>query len=193
MKLVVGLGNPGREYEGNRHNVGVHVLERLAGWLKTGLHHQKFEGLFGQADLGKERVYLLFPQTYMNLSGQSVAAAAHFYKVAPADILVIHDELDLPFGQLQLKAGGGSGGHNGLKSCTECLGCESYGRLRFGIGRPPGPGGGKDRVSGFVLSDFNPDERAGMEPLLDRAADMAEGLIKLGMATAMNRYNRKKG
>lgn len=191
MKLVVGLGNPGREYEGNRHNVGFHVVEHLAARLRAGLVHEKFDARFGQADVGGERVYFLLPQTYMNLSGQSVAAAARFYKVGPGDILVIHDELDLPFGQLQLKAGGGSGGHNGLKSCTERLGGEGYGRLRFGIGRPPGPGG-KDRVSGFVLSDFNGDERAGMGELLDRAADMAEGFIQLGMAGAMNRYNRRK-
>lgn len=190
MKLIVGLGNPGSEYERHRHNVGFMVVERLADRLRVSLSSDKFDGRLGQADCKGERVYLLEPQTYMNLSGRSAAAAARFYKIAPADVLVIHDELDLPFGRLQLKNGGGSGGHNGLKSCTESFGTEAYGRLRFGIDKPQGPNA-KERVPGYVLSNFRGEEASELPALIDRAAEMAEAFISLGMAGAMNRFNRK--
>lgn len=190
MKLIVGLGNPGREYERNRHNIGFLVVERLCERLRTSLTSDKFDGRMGQVDVKGERVYLIEPQTFMNLSGRSAAAAARFYKVEPADVLVIHDELDMPFGRLQLKNGGGSGGHNGLKSCTESFGTEAYGRLRFGIDKPQGPNA-KDRVSGHVLSDFRGEEEKALPDLIDRAAEGAELWIALGMQAAMNRFNRK--
>ena len=116
MKLICGLGNPGREYERHRHNIGFMVVEALLSRARAELNQEKFQAKVGQGSLGGERILFLEPQTYMNLSGRSLAEAARFYKVAVEDILVIHDELDLPFGRLQLKAGGGTGGHNGLKS-----------------------------------------------------------------------------
>lgn len=190
MKLICGLGNPGREYERHRHNVGFMVAERVAARARADLSQEKFDARIGQGALGGERVLFVLPQTYMNLSGTSVGGAARFYKVAPEDVLVVHDELDLPFGRLQLKNGGGAGGHNGLKSILEHYGQDGFARLRFGIGKPEGPGA-KERVSGHVLSGFSREEDAELESLLDRAAEMAVTWAEDGLQAAMNRYNRK--
>ena len=156
MKLICGLGNPGAEHTGDRHNAGYLVVDRLASRVGIALDMGKFDGRFGAGRLGAQRVLLLKPETYMNLSGQSVGAAARFYKVAPTDVLVVHDELDLPFGRLQLKSGGGTAGHNGLKSILLGLGEESFARLRVGVGKPEG----KQKVVGHVLSSFSAEERA---------------------------------
>ncbi|HYH95484.1 aminoacyl-tRNA hydrolase [Hyalangium sp.] len=190
MKLICGLGNPGREYERHRHNIGFMVVEALLSRARAELNQEKFQARVGQGTLGSERILFLEPQTYMNLSGRSLADAARFYKVAVEDILVIHDELDLPFGRLQLKAGGGTGGHNGLKSSVQSLGADSFIRLRVGIGKPEGPNA-KERVAGYVLSNFDDGERRQLEELIGRAADMAETWAREGLAAAMNRYNRK--
>lgn len=190
MKLICGLGNPGREYERHRHNVGFMVVDVLLGRARASLSQGKFEAHVGQGALGQEKVLFVLPQTFMNLSGRSVAAAARFYKVPPEDVLVIHDELDLPFGRLQLKAGGGSGGHNGLKSITQTLGTDGYHRLRYGIDKPQGPHA-KERVAGYVLSNFDDGERRALEDGLYRAADMAEAWAREGLASAMNRFHRK--
>jgi peptidyl-tRNA hydrolase, PTH1 family len=189
-RLVVGLGNPGREYTGHRHNAGAMVVDRLARAVGIPLGQSKFQGRFGQGDVGRTRVLLLEPETFMNGSGESVAAAARFFKVAPEDMLLVHDELDLPFGRLQLKRGGGTGGHNGLDSVVEQLGTPDFARLRFGIGKPTGPGA-KERVVGYVLHDFSTEERALLEPLLERAVEMARAWLTLGLAEAMNRHNRR--
>jgi len=189
-RLVVGLGNTGREYAGHRHNVGFMVVDRLAGAVGIPLGQSKFHGRFGQGEAGKVRLLLLEPETYMNVSGEAVAAAARFFKVPPDDMLVVHDELDLPFGRLQLKKGGGTGGHNGLESIVAQLGTPDFARLRFGIGKPGGPNA-KDRVVGYVLHDFASEERDGLPALLDRAVDMARAWLSLGLAEAMNRYNRR--
>jgi len=189
-RLVVGLGNPGREYAGHRHNVGFMVVDRLAGAVGIPLGQSKFQGRFGQGDVGRLRVLLLAPETFMNASGESVSAAARFFKVAPEDLLVLHDELDLPFGRLQLKRGGGTGGHNGLESLVEQLGTTDFARLRFGIGKPSGPNA-KERVVGHVLHDFSSEEKAALEPLLERSVDMARAWVSLGLAEAMNRHNRR--
>jgi PTH1 family peptidyl-tRNA hydrolase len=154
------------------------------------LGQSKFQGRFGQGDVGRLRVLLLAPGTYMNASGESVSAAARFFKVAPEDLLVIHDELDLAFARLQLKKGGGTGGHNGLESIVEQLGTTDFARLRFGIGKPQGPNA-KERVVGHVLHDFSTEEKQELSPLLDRAVDMARDWLTLGLATAMNRHNRR--
>ncbi|MCP3140743.1 aminoacyl-tRNA hydrolase [Pyxidicoccus xibeiensis] len=190
MKLIVGLGNPGREYERNRHNIGFMVVEALLPRARGELNQEKFAAKVGQGTLAGERVLFVEPQTYMNLSGRSVAEAARFYKVAVEDVLVIHDELDLPFGRLQLKAGGGSGGHNGLKSTVASLGDESFIRLRFGIGKPEGPNA-RERVSGYVLGNFDDGERRQLDELIGRAVDMTETWIREGLSVAMNRFNRK--
>jgi PTH1 family peptidyl-tRNA hydrolase len=190
MKLICGLGNPGREYERHRHNIGFMVVEALLPRARAELNQEKFQARVGQGTLGGERLLFVEPQTYMNLSGRSLAEAARFYKVAVEDILVIHDELDLPFGRLQLKAGGGSGGHNGLKSSVQSLGADGFIRLRFGIGKPEGPNA-KERVAGYVLSNFDDGERRQLEELIGRAVDMAETWATEGLATAMNKFNRR--
>jgi PTH1 family peptidyl-tRNA hydrolase len=190
MKLIVGLGNPGREYERHRHNIGFMVVEALLPRARGELNQEKFAARVGQGTLAGERVLFVEPQTFMNLSGRSVGEAARFYKVPVEDVLVIHDELDLPFGRLQLKAGGGSGGHNGLKSIVSSLGSEAFVRLRFGIGKPEGPNA-RERVSGYVLSGFDDGERRQLEELIGRSMDMTETWIREGLSVAMNRFNRK--
>lgn len=190
MKIVCGLGNPGREYERHRHNIGFRVVERLADRARAAFDKQKFDAEIAQGTLGGEKVLFLKPQTFMNVSGKAVAGAANFYKVAPADLLVVHDELDLPFGRLQLKAGGGAGGHNGLRSIQQLLGTDAYARLRFGIGKPEGPNA-KERVVGHVLSGFSADEERAVGERVDTAADAAEAWVVDGLASAMNRFNRK--
>ncbi|MBM7117832.1 aminoacyl-tRNA hydrolase [[Archangium] primigenium] len=190
MKLICGLGNPGREYERHRHNIGFMAVETLLPRARAELHQGKFQAHVGQGTLGGEKVIFLEPQTYMNLSGRSVAEAARFYKIAVPDVLIIHDELDLDFGRLQLKAGGGSGGHNGLKSTVQCLGEDGFIRLRLGIGKPQGPNA-KERVAGYVLSNFDDGERRQLDDLLAQAADAAETWVRDGLSTAMNRFNKR--
>jgi peptidyl-tRNA hydrolase, PTH1 family len=187
LKLICGLGNPGTEHAGDRHNAGYLVVDRLGARLGVALDTAKFEGRLGAGRIGAERLLLLKPETYMNLSGQSVAAAARFYKLLPADVLVVHDELDLPFGRMQLKSGGGTAGHNGLRSILACLGEEGFARLRMGVGKPEG----KERTVGHVLSGFSAEERAALPELLDQAADAAVGWATLPLPLAMTRFNRK--
>ncbi|WP_342375034.1 aminoacyl-tRNA hydrolase [Myxococcus stipitatus] len=190
MKLICGLGNPGREYERHRHNIGFMAVEALLSRARAELNQEKFAAKVGQGTLAGERILFIEPQTFMNLSGRSVAEAARFYKVAPEDVLVIHDELDLPLGRLQLKAGGGSGGHNGLKSIVSSLGSEAFVRLRFGIDKPTGPNA-RERVAGYVLSNFDDGERRQLDELIARAVDMTECWVRDGLSVAMNRFNRK--
>ncbi len=190
MKIICGLGNPGREYERHRHNVGFMVIEALCSRAKTDLSMDKFDARVGLGNLGGEKILLLQPQTFMNLSGRSLTAAARFYKVAVGDVLVVHDELDLPFGRLQLKMGGGTGGHNGLKSIQELFGADAYGRLRFGISKPEGPNA-LERVVGHVLSNFSKEEDKELPALIDRAADASECWAREGFQVAMNRFNRR--
>lgn len=189
-KLICGLGNPGREYERHRHNLGFQVVEALCRRHQVKLEQRKFDARIGQGQIGEERVLFLQPLTFMNVSGASVAAALRFYKIAPEQLLVVHDELDLPFGRLQLKRGGGAGGHNGLKSLIDSLGIDEFARLRFGIGKPDGPDA-KDRVVGHVLSGFSSEEREALGDLIERAADAAEAWCRDGLASAMNQFNRK--
>jgi peptidyl-tRNA hydrolase, PTH1 family len=189
VKLICGLGNPGTEHHGDRHNAGYLVVDALALRAGIALDMAKFEGRLGTGRLGAQRVLLLKPETYMNLSGQSVGAAARFYKVAPEDVLVVHDELDLPFGRLQLKSGGGTAGHNGLKSILSGLGDEGFARLRVGVGKPEG----KKKVLGHVLSGFTPEERKLLPEVLGRAADAAAGWATLPLSEAMTRFNRREG
>jgi PTH1 family peptidyl-tRNA hydrolase len=190
MKIICGLGNPGREYERNRHNVGFMVLDALAAKWKGALTSRKFDAALGQVTVAGDKVLLLQPQTYMNLSGTSLGAAARFYKVAAADVLVVHDELDLPFGRLQLKAGGGTGGHNGLNSLREAWGEEGYARLRFGIDKPQGPNA-KERVVGHVLGDFSKEEADALPEHLGRAVQICDAWAREGLQKAMNLFNRR--
>jgi peptidyl-tRNA hydrolase, PTH1 family len=190
MKIICGLGNPGTEYEGNRHNIGFMVVDALARHWRCSFSTQKFDASCATASVGNQKVLVLKPQTFMNRSGQSVSAAARFYKVATSEILIVHDELDLPFGRLQLKQGGGAGGHNGLHSIDEQLGENSYGRLRCGIDKPTGINA-KERVIGHVLGDFSTAESQALEALFPEAVQRCEAWAIVGMQRAMNQLNSK--
>ena len=190
MWLIAGLGNPGRRYEQTRHNAGFLVVDRFLARFGAGLAGTRFDAHVGEVQRKGERVLLLKPQTYMNESGRSLAAAQRFYKVPLGRLIVVHDEVDLSFGQLRLKVAGGAGGHNGLKSSTQCLGQPDYLRLRFGIGRPSGFTAGDD-LTGHVLGRFSGTEAGQLDQLLDEAVDRLESVLDEGVIAAMNRYNGK--
>lgn len=173
MLLMVGLGNPGAKYAGNRHNIGFMALDRIAADHGFSPWKARFQGLVAEGRLGDGRVTLLKPQTFMNLSGQSVGEAMRYLKLTPAEVVVLHDELDLAPGTCRLKTGGGHAGHNGLRSIHQHIG-EAYRRLRIGIGHP----GHKDKVSGHVLSDFAKAEEGMVEDLLRGISDGAEALAR---------------
>ncbi|PWR12828.1 aminoacyl-tRNA hydrolase [Micromonospora acroterricola] len=186
--LVVGLGNPGREYAGNRHNVGFMVADLLAGRVgaRFGRHKRAVaEVAEGRLGFGGPKLVLAKPLTYMNLSGGPVAALAQFYKVPPAQVIAVHDELDIGYGQVRVKCGGGEGGHNGLRSMSKSLGTKEYVRVRFGVGRPPG----RQDPADYVLSDFGAAERKELDFLVDRAADVVESVIAKGVEPTQNLYH----
>ncbi|PPD58885.1 aminoacyl-tRNA hydrolase [Dehalogenimonas etheniformans] len=189
MKLIVGLGNPGREYSGTRHNIGFAVLSELA--RKHGINFDKrcCHSRAGEGRIGEQLVVLAKPQTYMNLSGDAVAALARKYKIKPADILVVHDDLDLPLGKIRIRANGSAGGHNGLKSIIASIGSMDFGRLKIGIGRPETPDSDRSEVIDHVLSDFDSSDRKIAEETIDRSVEGIETIIALGLEGAMNRYN----
>jgi len=188
--LVVGLGNPGPDYAGNRHNIGFMVAdllaERIGGRFKRAqkAQAQVVEGRIGAPGPANQRVVLAKPQSYMNLSGGPVTALRDFYKVPTARIIAVHDELDIDYATLRLKLGGGDNGHNGLKSITKSLGPD-YLRVRAGIGRPPG----RMDVAAFVLKDFSSGERKELDWFVDRAADAVEALVTEGLERAQSTYN----
>jgi peptidyl-tRNA hydrolase, PTH1 family len=183
--LVVGLGNPGPKYAATRHNSGFLVLdllaERLGGRFKA--HRSRADVVEGR--LAGAPVVLAEPRSFMNESGGPVVGAARFFKVPVERVTVVHDELDLPFGALRLKRGGGDGGHNGLRSISSALGSKDYARVRFGIGRPPG----RQDPADYVLREFAAAERKDLGFLVDRAADAVEALLAEGLEAAQNRYN----
>lgn len=183
--LVVGLGNPGPHYAGNRHNAGFMVLDVLAG--RTGgrfkAHRARAEVVEGR--LAGVRAVLAKPRSYMNESGGPVAGLRDFYKIPVEHIVVVHDELDIPYGTLRLKRGGGDNGHNGLRSITRSLGSREYLRVRFGIGRPPG----RQDAADFVLKDFSSTERKELALNVERAADAVETLLAKGLEPAQNLFN----
>jgi peptidyl-tRNA hydrolase, PTH1 family len=191
-KLVVGLGNPGREYAGTRHNVGFEVVDRLA--KKQGCSFRskgKFSAEVGEFTWDTGKVVLAKPQTYMNRSGAAVSALANWLKILPGEILVLVDDADLSLGQVRLRASGGSGGHNGLRSIIESLGGnEEFPRLRIGIGRT-GPVG--EDITDHVLGRFSAAERKVAEEMMEEAVKAVECCLREGLTTAMNHFNRKKG
>lgn len=191
MVLVVGLGNPGRKYERNRHNVGFMAVERLARSHGLSDFKEKWSGLFAKGELAldgvRHPVTVLEPQTFMNLSGDSVQPAAAFLKVGPPQIVVVHDELDLPWKEVRLKVGGGHAGHNGLRSLIARLGSPEFVRVRVGVGRPPA--GFRGDVADYVLADFDGMESAELGDVLDRACAAVEKVVALGPAKAMNAVN----
>ena len=188
--LVVGLGNPGPEYAETRHNVGVRVVEMLAaraGGGRFSKHKANADVLEGR--LAGRRAVLAVPRTYMNVSGGPVAGLLRYYGVAAADLVVVHDDLDLGFGVVRLKQGGGEGGHNGLRSISASIGTKDYLRVRFGIGRPPG----RQDPADFVLKRFSGAERKELEFAVDLAADAAEALLRDGLEPAQNRFHALSG
>ncbi|GAA1532454.1 aminoacyl-tRNA hydrolase [Streptomyces albidochromogenes] len=187
--LIVGLGNPGPDYAANRHNVGFMVADLLAERMRAKFKAHKaraqvVEGRMGPPGPANRRVVLAKPQSYMNLSGGPVTALRDFYKVPTAHIVAVHDELDIDYGTLRVKLGGGDNGHNGLKSMTKSMGPD-YHRVRFGIGRPPG----RMQVADFVLKDFSSTERKELGYFVDRAADAVECLVTEGLERAQSTYN----
>ena len=181
--LVIGLGNPGPQYEKTRHNIGFVVADVLAARLGGSFKVHKRSGaeiITGR--LGNRPVVVAKPRTYMNESGRHVGPLAKFYSVSPADVIVIHDELDIDFGKIRLKLGGGEGGHNGLRSVVNALGTKDFQRVRIGIGRPPGR---KDPAD-FVLENFSAAERKELSAICEQAADATELLIETGLEPAQN-------
>ncbi len=173
MLLFVGLGNPGAGYAGNRHNIGFMAVDAIARRHGFPQWRRKFQGVAAEGTIGAARALLLLPGTYMNESGRAVGEAAHFYKLTPGDIVVFHDEIELPPGKLRVKTGGGNAGHNGLRSISEHVG-NDYRRVRIGVGHP----GSKELVHGYVLSDFAKSERPWVEAMSDAIADSAELLAR---------------
>lgn len=186
VKLIVGLGNPGPKYLWTRHNAGFIVLDRFAHLAGIQITRKTFGGLFGEGDFKGNRLLLLKPQTYMNLSGRCVAEALRFHKLESADIIIIHDELDIPFGQIKFKADGGHGGHNGLRSLHQELGGGGYSRLRIGIGRPA-----HGNMADYVLTNFGKDEMISLPRLVDGAVDALEMMIAEGLPKTMSLFNSR--
>jgi peptidyl-tRNA hydrolase, PTH1 family len=185
IRLVVGLGNPGLQYAHNRHNIGFLVLDELVRRTNSVLL-AKNKAHLAEARLGTQKVFLQKPQTYMNLSGEAVQPLVQFYRLEPSQILVIHDDLDLPFGRLRIRPGGSSGGQNGVKDIAARLGTEAFVRLKIGISRPPNGWS----VPNWVLSNFTPEEKPMLEQLIGLATDAVECLAAFGVQETQNRYNR---
>ena len=184
--LIVGLGNPGREYEKTRHNTGFRAMDVLAEKLNAKVDRLKFQGLYTQVNYGGKKLFLLKPQTYMNLSGESVGEAARFYKIPADHVLVISDDVSLPAGKLRIRGGGSAGGHNGLKNIIQHLGTDRFPRIKVGVGSPrPGEHDMVDWVMGKPMGE----DRTAVEDALDRAGDAAKTLITEGIDRAMNRFN----
>jgi PTH1 family peptidyl-tRNA hydrolase len=188
--LIVGLGNPGAQYQGNRHNVGQMVLDELAGRMggsfKT--HKARAQVLEGRLGIGGPRVVLAKPTSYMNLSGGPVAALANFYGIEPDHVVAVHDEIDIPFNTVKLKSGGGEGGHNGLRDMSKALSTKDYLRVRVGVGRPPG----RMDTADYVLRDFGTAERKELPFLLDEAADAVDVLVRDGLTVAQQKFHAAK-
>ena len=185
--LIVGLGNPGPKYAGTRHNIGFMAVEALATrWGGTWAEEKKFKARMNRVNVEGNAIHLCEPLTLMNLSGEAVGAVSDYYRIPPANVLVIVDDVDLAFGQLRLRPGGGTGGHNGLSSIEQHLASADYPRLRVGIGRPPGEG---RELSGFVLGKFAGAETAALPGVLDRVAGAVACRLRHGVERAMNEFN----
>jgi len=185
MWLVVGLGNPGSRYEKTRHNAGFLVVDLLAERWGVPSFRSKFGALVGEARVSGDRAILCKPQSFMNCSGQAVMPCAHYYGIGPAEIVVVHDDMDLEFGRVKVKVGGGHGGHNGLKSLFQHLGTQDFVRVRVGIGRPRPHMDGAD----YVLEPFSTAEWRSLPEVLETAADAVEMVLREGPTSAMNRHN----
>lgn len=190
MYLIVGLGNPGKEYEKTRHNAGFDAVDCLADKLGISIGERKYRGFCGRGTAGAEKIVLLKPQTFMNASGESVRAAADFYKLSPERIIIVYDDVCLETGQLRIRAKGSAGGHNGIKSIIAHLGSQDFPRLKIGVGA----GSGQADLVDHVLGRFSKEDRPVMEEAFRQAAGAVEMMIEDGLEAAMNRYNgRRKG
>lgn len=188
MFLVVGLGNPGKEYQNNRHNIGFRVIQTVANSLGNGREGTECNAIVSKVEKDDTKIILAQPLTFVNASGRSVQDLASKYELFTQDIIVIHDDLDLPLGDVRVKANGGSGGHNGVESIIYQIGSEDFNRVRIGIGRPPG----RKDPAGFVLSDFTEKEEQEISVAVEEAADAVLEIIEKGLSSAMNRYNQKE-
>lgn len=188
--LIVGLGNPGAEYKGNRHNVGQMVLDELASRMGASFktHKARAHVLEGRLGIGGPRVVLAKPMSYMNVSGGPVAALANFYGIGPDHVVAVHDEIDIPFNTVKLKTGGGEGGHNGLRDISKALSTKDYLRVRVGVGRPPG----RMETADYVLRDFAAAERKELPFVLDEAADAVDMLVRNGLTAAQQKFHPAK-
>jgi PTH1 family peptidyl-tRNA hydrolase len=186
MKVIVGLGNPGKQYEMTRHNVGFWAIDKLAQDWNITLSTGKFKGLIGEGRIGMEKVLLVKPMTYMNLSGECVGSLLNFYKLdAEEDLLVIYDDLDLPCGKIRLRTKGSSGGHNGMKSLIAHLGTEEFKRIKVGIDRPA-PG---RKVVDHVLTTFSPEELADVQDAVNRSVEASKAWMEISFLRVMNQFN----
>lgn len=184
IKLVAGLGNPGDKYKNTRHNIGFDVIDILADRFNISWN-EKYDGAFAEARYNEEKLFLLKPYTFMNLSGKSVSAVVNFYKIDIKDIFIIHDEMNIPFNTLKIRHNGSAGGHNGLKSIIECLGSQDFPRLKMGIGRD----NTKDTIS-YVLGKYKPEEAAVYHDFLNKGADALIEVLNNGLQKAMTIYNK---
>ena len=187
MNLIVGLGNPGKEYLFSRHNMGFMVVDRLADDLGIRVTRSQFDALTGDGSISGRRIMLAKPQTYMNLSGRAVSGLLNFYKLEMDNLIVIHDDLDLPFETVRIKKGGGHGGNKGVMSIINQLGSPDFVRVRMGIGKPAR----KEMTDDHVLGRFSPEEVKVLPDILVRAADAVEAVLKAGLAAAMNEFNQR--
>lgn len=185
--LIIGLGNPGRKYELNWHNSGFMALEILAQRHKIDVSRIRFKGLLGQGTIGGQKCLLLKPSTYMNLSGESMREAMTFFKIPPANCLVLYDDVDIPIGQIRIRENGGAGTHNGMRSIVGMLGSDNFPRIRIGIGPQPA----QWDIADYVLSDIPADRREEFWQALNKAADAVEMTLRDSLAQAMNQFNRK--
>jgi PTH1 family peptidyl-tRNA hydrolase len=186
VKLIVGLGNPGRSYHGTRHNVGFAVADELARRREVAFEHGRANALTARVGTGAATQFFVKPLTMMNLSGEAVGGLAHFYKIDPSDIIAVADDVNLPLGRLRLRGSGSAGGHNGFRSIIACLGSDMFPRLRVGVGR----GDPRRDLADHVLARFDPDETEEVERAIARAADAVDTFLAEGIKAAMNRFNR---
>jgi PTH1 family peptidyl-tRNA hydrolase len=187
MIAIFGLGNPGKRYQETRHNIGFRVLKELAGRWRIELKQKSFHALWGCGKVEEQKIFLAMPQTYMNLSGVAVRELTDYFKVKVHDVIVVHDDLDLSFGRIRLKSGGGDAGHKGLKSVTECLGTTEFNRIRIGIGKPQD----KSRIEDYVLEKFNREEASLLDDIIRCAAEATEEVVVSGLQQAMAKYHAK--